>query len=257
MEPITRLYEWFGEQESKRTGEITQPSNRFRPSEMGGCSRAIFYRMRGGLVVEPGRPHMYPISEDGDIGHDIVRWNLRKAGVELDWLDFDEVTGKVVETQAFKYPMDIDGKEYLISGRCDGKIKVHGRWMPLEIKTLNGFGFKYILKAYNEGRILEYLEDKYTKYLIQTVLCADSLGYDETYLIIKDRSSCQVGMHDEANDFREGLIIKNDPALLERMKKKMRSIAKSLETNTEPPRAYTEKSRECGWCPYKEMCWKG
>ena len=256
MDPVTQTYQWFAEQESKKAGEITEPSNRFWPSEMGGCSRAIYYRMRGGLVQPPGRAHMYPISEDGDIAHDSVRWNLRKAGVELDWLDFNEETNTIVETKSFQYPMTLHGKEYVISGRCDGRIKVDGEWMPLEIKSLNGFGYKYVLKAYNEGRILDYISEKYLKYLIQTLLCAESLGYDKTYLIIKDRSSCQFGLHDEANDVREGMIIHNDPVLLERLQKKMSSIAKSLHSDVEPPRAYTEKSKECGWCPYKEMCWR-
>ena len=255
MDPITQMYKYYGQQLALRHGGITKPSNRFRPSEMHGCARAIFYRMKGGLEKAPGRPSGFPISRDGDLAHDILRWDLRNAGVELDWLEFNEVTGEVKETKDFKYPIELNGKEYLISGRCDGLIKVEGEWMPLEIKSLNGFGFKYILKAYNDGRKWEYLEDKYYKYLVQTMLCADSLGYDKTYLIIKDRSSCQSGMHDEANDFREGgFIIKNDPEVLKRTRGKMQIVADALDADVPPMHGYIEGSKECGWCDFAKVC---
>jgi len=210
--------------------------------------------MRGGYPAKPDAPHSHMYSRDGDLLHDDVRFLLRDAGVELDWLIFND-DRTVTETMSFKKEYEIDGKPFVISGRCDGKIKVNDEWMPLEIKTLNGFKYKYVNLAYNKGEILDYLYNKCHNYLVQTMLCADSLGFDRSYLLIKDRSSCQFGFHDETNDYREGIIIENDKELLDKVYTKMNRIGHALNTGVLPPQDFLEKSKECGWCPYQKTCW--
>jgi len=261
MDPTTRLYEYLDECNREEVATYRQRGRRFNPSAIHQCSREIYYKHTGEIPrVIPGFISLY--GQDGDICHDSVRWLLKKAGVELDWLEFKEETGEIKETAYFRKTINHNDQVFEISGRADGLIYLEDskEWMPLEIKSVDGFKYKYILQAYQKGELFKYLQEgnkgKYLKWLMQTCLTTKTLGYDRTYLLFKDRSLCQIGMYDKVNDLREGgCILEIDDAMYEGMLNKMANITECVDKGEPPAREYLEGSYECDrLCRFSHVC---
>ena len=157
--------------------------------------------------------------------------------------------------------------DVVLSGRRVGEIMVGDEWMPLEIKSIDGFSYKYILKAYQEGKLHDYLmtgaKGKYKKWYMQTTFTAKGLGgeHKNTYLLLKDRSLCQIGMYDKVNDHREGgIILPIDEELWETMLDKMVLVQKHVDSGDPVPLDLCpmEGSYECDTlCNYRHVCPNG
>jgi len=263
MDPTTQLYEYLDRCNREEVASYRHRGRRFNPSSIQGCAREIFYQHMGEVPrVVPGFISLY--GQDGDICHDSVRWLLKQAGVQLDWLDFNDETGTIEETGYFRKTVTHNDQTFEVSGRADGLIYLEDtdEWMPLEIKSIDGFKYKYILKAYQEGDLLNYLKTgnkgKYLKWLWQTTLTSSLAGYDKTYLLFKDRSLCQIGLHDRVNDVREGgCILDVDKELLATMMDKMADITKAVDDGVPPHFGFIEGSYECDTlCSYNHICRK-
>ena len=265
MDPTTRLYKYLDECNREEVATYTQRGRRFNPSSIDKCPRALYYKHTGKVPrVVPGFISLY--GQDGDICHDSVRWLLKKAGVPLKGLNFDSETGVIEETMYFRKEVTHAGETFIISGRADGLIYLEDtdEWIPLEIKSIDGFKYKYILAAYQKGELHDYLltgnKGKYKKWYQQTTLTAHSLGYDKTYMLFKDRSLCQIGMYDKVNDLREGgCIMPVQMELYNSMLNKMAMVTKAVDDNEPPPLSICplEGSYECDrLCSYNHICRK-
>lgn len=267
QEPITKVYEYLDRCNREEVATYRFRGRRFNPSGMHKCPRALYYRHTGEVPrVVPGFISLY--GQDGDIAHDSVRWLMKKAGVQMKWLDFDEEKGTIEETGYFRKEVTHNGQTFTISGRADGLVLVESEagdeWMPLEIKSIDGFKYKYILKAYQEGNLHEYLMEgnkgNYRKWYMQTTLTAHFMGYDKTYMVFKDRSLCQIGMYDKVNDVREGgCIMPVNQEMLKGMLNKMAMVDKCVDDGVPPMLALcpVEGSYECDrLCEYNHICRK-
>jgi len=265
MDPVTRLYEYLDECNREEVATYTQRGRRFNPSGIHQCPRAIAYKHLGHVPrVVPGFISLY--GQDGEICHDSVRWLLKRAGVPLRGLEFDETTGRIKELLYFRKDVTHNGQTFTVSGRADGEIFLEDtdEWAPLEIKSIDGFKYRYILQAYQRGELHDYLmngnKGSYKKWYMQTTLTSHMLGYDKTYMLFKDRSLCQIGMYDKVNDLREGgCIMPVDKELLNEMFSKAAFITEYVNKDELPPLMLcpTEGSYECKTlCSYNHICRK-
>ena len=260
-DPTTVLYEYLDRCNREEVATYRPRGRRFNPSSIDRCERAIFYKHSGVVPrVVPGFVSLY--GQDGDICHDSVRWLLKKAGVLLKGLDFDEESGEIKETMYFRKKVMHKGVEVEVSGRADGLIfhDDYAEWMPLEIKSLDGFKYQYIQRAYQKGELHDYLlngnKGRYAKWYMQTTLTSKLLGYDKTYFLLKDRSMCQIGLYDKVNDLREGFVLDVDDALYERMLDKMVRVTAQVDSGEPTPLMLCplEGSYECGICDFNHIC---
>lgn len=256
MDPVRMVYNYLDKQNIEEVNNFRKPSVRFRPSELDDCPRKIYYRLGGNRpMAVPGKVSLY--GQDGDISHDTVRWLMKRAGVKMDGLLFDDTTGEVKELLEFKRDWEHKGKKFVISGRADGAIEVDGEWMLLEIKSVDGMKWQGINKAWMKGELREYLLKgnfgKYRKYLIQCEICMRVLGYDKAYLVFKDRSMCQIGCHNDKTGEITGVVLERDDALWAEALDTMAFVTRSLETN-EPPMRLVEGSYQCGYCEFRDTC---
>jgi hypothetical protein len=259
MDPIKQVYQYLDQQNIAEVTNFRKPSVRFRPSEMDDCPRKIFYRLGGNKPMPvPGKISLY--GQDGDISHDSVRWLMKRAGVKLDGLEFDEVSGSINELIAFKKDWEHKGEKFVISGRADGLIEVDGEWMILEIKSVDGMKYRYLNDAWQKGKLMEYLltgnQGKYKKYLVQCEISMRALGYEHVYLVFKDRSMCQIGCHNEKSGEISGVVLSRNDELWEETLNTMAYVNKSLRTNT-PPMQLVEGSYQCGFCEHRVTCGRG
>jgi CRISPR/Cas system-associated exonuclease Cas4 (RecB family) len=252
MDPVQKLYKHLDKLNLERAGGTKRPSSRFRPSEISQCARRVWYRQGGGqMPAEEGFLRLYGM--DGNICHDTVRLLLRDAGVELAGLKFND-DGSVEELDFFRDTITHKGETFQVSGRGDGRIKVDDTWMYLEIKSLDAYKAKWLNIRYQEGEIREYLYKKYPNFVQQCTLCAKHLGLPASYLILKDRSSCQIGFADQEWE-RRGYVLPVDEDLYTQMLDKMAMITRMRREGVPPIREYTEGSKECKNCPFSEECY--
>lgn len=257
MEPVTQVYQYLDKQNKLEAEYVRKPSSRYRLSELGDCARRIKYRHEGTETqAVPGFVSLF--GQDGDIAHDSVRWLMRKAGVELDGLHFNEETGEIKETMFCRKTIEHKGIPIDITGRADGMVRYDDEWMLLEIKSIDGWKSKYLNDAYNKGEFLSYLENgssgKMAKFLDQCEAAMRCFNFDKTYLVMKDRSMCQIGSHDTKHDVREGFVLHRDDERWERIKNKLAMIEKAKADGTDLLRM-TEGHWQCQQCPFSDKCW--
>lgn len=257
MDPVTQLYKYLDQQNIDEVETFRRPTPRFRLSELDNCPRRIYYRHEGVRPMAlPGFVSLFGM--DGDIAHDQVRWLLRKAGVKLGGLEFNEDTGEIVELLQFRKAWQHRGEDFTIAGRADGEIEVGGENMLLEIKSVDGFKYQGISRAYNKGEILEYLETgnngKFRKFLIQSEVGMRMLDYQHTYLLLKDRSLCTIGLRDEKHNIHEGgIILSRNDKLWEEALNTMAYVSKCRRIGDAPMR-HIEGHYECGQCEFRDTC---
>lgn len=261
MDPVTQVYKYL-DTKNREDAQFPRPSRgKFRPSEVHQCSREIWYRHNDKpKKVVPGFVSLYGM--DGDLAHKSTHWLLYRAGVDIRGIEFNEETGEAKEKDFFKKTIVHNGETLVISGRGDGRVFYYGHEHLLEIKSVDGFKYKHMLAAYQRGELIKYLKEgnkgKYFKFFQQSMLTAYCLGLDSIYLLMKDRSLCQLGMHNEVSDLREGgAVIPFDEEILTNTLDKLARIEKAKREGIAPDREFTEGSYECDrLCAFGHICRK-
>lgn len=272
MDPIERIYKQRDEAGREAARNYRIPSQRFRASELADCKRRMWYRQMG-YVPAPETGFKMDWSIDGDVHHDIVRQVLLAGGVELAGITQNE-DGTTDEDQFHKYTFNHDGQELTVSTRQDGWVKHddHG-WMLMEIKTVSHWKYKYMNDAYVQGghdAVLAYLKEKYKNYIYQIhagLAIAKARGpeflpfdasekhtLDLAYLVIKDRSNCHIGFHDDDRGVLGGVYVPFDEDIWNVALNRMAIVKRKRNENEAPRPDYTASSRECSYCPYKYAC---
>lgn len=257
-DPVARVYDYLRHEcQREHDNYYTPKPKRFRASEAGDCPRKMYYRLSGEKPDAPFSTFGKIITHDGDVGHDIVRWQMRMAGVEMFDLDFNEETGEIVETNAKVVPVEWGGQNFEVTYRADGGVVIDGVPHSLEIKTIDGFSYKYLEQAYEQGRLWEYMNsekkgyNKYRKYFLQSAVTATLSGLSHVYLVIKNRSLGQIGFHEE----NAVLQFEVNPDDYKEAMDGFAMVAEALDKKEIPMAVYSEKSKPCSLCQFKKKCW--
>lgn len=271
--PVQQIYDHLRAR-TVRDSETWKPASevRFRPSELGGCSREIYYRLKGNKPRDLP-PETLLLFEDGDLHHDSVRHLMKEAGVELQDLVFHE-GGKIEETGGVRRTINVEfgDKEYpvLISGRTDGRVKFGEELLLLELKSVNKNkyeNFQRVFQKYGEKGVLDLLRDKprdkdakrqgqhYNRrfwYQFQsTLLVCDQPAM---YVILKNRDNAQIGLVD-ADGVRCGFRVDADAEVQATILRRCAMVLKALETSTPPQAEFMDGSMSCNMCNFYPLCW--
>ena len=257
MDPVARSYQYLDEQAQAEVDNFEPRGLRFNPSSIAKCSRQLAYKGAGAIPeVSPGFLRLY--SAPGDFFHDEVRCVMKDAGVEFAGLKFDMELRKVYEEDICKTTITHNGQSLFLSGRGDGQIKVDGRWLYSELKSVDAYKYMAMRRAYLKGEIVDFLFREWASYIGQcNMMCSpDMLDLPGTYLTIINRSNCQFGFTDKKYQNPEGgVYLPYDAGMWEQQKNKMAMIAQKLEDGDLPVRGEAEGSKGCQQCSYEKKCW--
>lgn len=258
-EPVARCYEYLDEQAEAEVANQRHRNPGFNPSSIAKCSRQLGYQqLNTPKEVSPGFLRQY--GPYGNFAHEHTQFLLRDAGCELAGLHFDDRLRTVTETDATNVTLTHKGQEITFRGRGDGRICIDGVWHYLEIKSVDAYKFRWMANSYQKGELEKYLRDKWDTYIQQSnMMCApEFLDLPGTYLVIVNRSNCQLGFCDKNYENREGgVILPFDPELWEMQKNKAAMIARKAEAGELPLQGYVEGSKQCNQCDYAGRCWNG
>lgn len=252
-DPTHKVYEGLAAEALDEVRNFTKPPVRIRASEAANCSRQIYYRLTGHLPT-PFDPFVRLIGMDGDIAHDMSRQLLEHFGVLLDGVE-KEITRTFT----------VDNVDFSVVARADGHISIDDPtgttvpvWALLEIKSMGGYAYKYLNDAFLYGgndAVVERVRDKHKSYLQQCTTTAVLHDKEWIYLLVKDRSMSQLGLHDASNGRRSGgAVWKVDMELWDKLLKKFGRIAKAVQNGVPPRAEYADGSKECGQCPFLYLC---
>jgi CRISPR/Cas system-associated exonuclease Cas4 (RecB family) len=266
MDPVKQTYEHIQQMLKEEHDRYGPPPQRFRASEAGACPRQVYYRLAGYKPETPRTAFLELLTSMGELQHNVVRWRMKQAGVDLFDLSFNEETGEVEEENHRKVKVQHNGEEFVVAFRSDGGVNIDGVPHVLEIKTIDGFSFSAMNKVFQNGgwpALKEYLTsgegknrgDKYSKWFKQATISGllSKERLDNAYLIIADRSMGQFGFAGE----NSGLAFKLEEEELNKCLSMFAYVAKALREGEPPMQEYLQNSKECGYCPYKNRCWGG
>jgi CRISPR/Cas system-associated exonuclease Cas4 (RecB family) len=208
--------------EIEESVEKIAPRNFFRGSEVGHCSRQIYYKRLGTPVGEMGANKSYFL-DDGHLHQAVLSGQMKKAGIK--------VTGEEAE---MKKTFVWKGISFVVTMHKDGTVRVGKEDELLEVKSVKEATFQDRLKT-----------NDVSMYYDQTQMYLFGFGYKRCKLIIVDRN----------NSLRLEYTIQIDKERVKSLLNKLSYIEECLQ-NSKPPKCdHARNSKECGWCPYFKMCW--
>lgn len=271
--PVQKIYEYLEEKEAARSARPRTDQVRFRPSELGGCWREIYYRLAG---YEPrpidGRTAL--LFGDGDLHHDSIRKLMLAAGVELGDLTFSadgsvEETGSVMRTLVVPF----GGKDYevLISGRMDGSVRTEHGMDLLEIKSVGTWKFQKFQNAFLKGgekAIMKLLRDdvkaragarpnprhanrRFWFQFQATMIAADRSAM---YVVFKNRDTGEIGFLDEEGA-RHGFRVVADEGVQSEILARCARVLKALDEKRPPSQEFMDGTTPCNMCSFYQHCW--
>lgn len=271
--PVQQLYDYL-RAKSESAGRDWKPASevRFRPSEIGGCAREIYYRLAGNKPRDIP-PETLLLFEDGDLHHDAVRHLMQEAGIELQDLVFHK-DGKVEETGSARRTIDVEfgNKVYpvTISGRTDGSVRVDENMVLLELKSVNKNkyeGLQRVFQKYGEAGVIKTLQDEakdkeikrqakhYHRrfwYQFQSTLLVTNQAM--MYVVLKNRDNAQIGLVAE-DGTRHGLMVEADEEVQATILRRCAMVLRALEKEEPPQAEFMDGSMSCSMCAFYHLCW--
>ncbi len=267
--PIQQLYDYYAKRDAR---PHKAPPIRFRPSEVGGCWRETFFRLRGD-EPKPIGPDTLRMFDDGNLHHDQIRRDMQAAGVHLTDLDITDAA--VTETGGARrvFEVELGGKTYRveISGRNDGGVEYDGLTPVLEIKAVNKYKFQKYAGIFHKGgapALLKLLRDEAKPkagarpepahaqrrvwFQVQATLLL--LGRSQMFLVFKDKDMGQIGFV-SPEGVRDGLLIEADPEVQQKILTRCAVVLRALEKNEPPSTEFADGSTTCGMCSFHQLCW--
>lgn len=271
--PVQRIYDYLEEKEAARAARPKSDKIRFRPSEIGGCWREIWYRLSG---YEPrpidGRTSL--LFMDGDLHHNVIRQLMQEAGVELGDLIF-QADGEVEETGVVLRTVTVPfgGKEYdvTLSGRADGAVRTEEGMDLLEIKSVGKWKFDKFQTTFLKGgekAVIKLLRDEVKpragarpspkhanrRFWFQfqsTMLAADRTAM---YIVFKNRDTGEIGFLDDEG-VRHGFRVLADEAVQQEILARCARVMKALEEKKPPSTEFMDGTTPCNMCNFYQHCW--
>ena len=274
-DPIQQLYDQLEEGGIDKIRTHYKPSTRFRASESGICMRAIWHRLRGDRP-KPRTPvnEMYGLL--GDVDHDVTRQLMNGSGTQVGHVDYSDGSGEGKETLQIQKPYTVkrlaDDRdiEIIVSGRADGSLMSPRGRALLEIKGTGFYPYKWLATAFTDGftdkdktffkpghdACIARIKEKHKTWYAQMQTSMAIFGYDLCYLVVKDRSSGTLGVHNPDTGERTGLYIEFDAEFFQNTLQRFAHVASRLgaDISKGPKPEFASKSTECSYCDFRWMC---
>jgi len=200
---------------ASRIGRKDRDNSKFHPSEIGGCSRKIWYNMMG-VKGEDFSPRTCRIFDNGHFVHERFNRMFEKLGI-LEWEE------KKVSDDLF-------------SGHADASIKVAGNSVLVDYKSIGSYGFKLL----KEGS--EFLKEEYKA---QLTVYMGLLHKSNCYFIFENKDNQDVLVKE--------LVFNMD--YFNSLRAKASKIREDMSTNKLPDRDFDiTTSWVCKYCKYKSLC---
>lgn len=263
--PLDLVYDGLREKGRQRIRNHRKPPLRFRASEVDQCRRRIWYRLSG-YTPAPKDPGLSLYGPAGDFAHDSTRWLFKYWGATLAGLTFDPDTGLVEETMNATKSFGIGDERFDLVCRADGMILFNDIWHLLEVKSVGSYKYGWMDKAlqgtypkYKPGgpdMLGQYLDDTYRSYTWQASIGGMMFNLSHAYLLIVNRSECNIGFLDETTGLRHpGKVWEIDNTLVDYILERCGGIAKAVRDKKAPPCAHVASHKECAtYCDFKYLC---
>ena len=186
------------------------------------CARKLVYdrlNWHEKLLPEPAKLMIF---REGNLHEEAVIRLLQDAGLQ------------VIETQR-----PFEWSELQVRGKIDGRIKVDGRKVPLEVKSINSYGFDAINSVDDMRHSSKWWErgyyDTFQLYLFMT-------NESDGIMLFKDKQSGKL----------KQLTITIDYEYAEQVAKKLERVNQHVAAKTYPERI-SDRS-VCQYCDFRHIC---
>lgn len=258
-DPVQHVYDELNKQGLHEARHHTAPPRRFRASEAANCVRDIWHRLSGDRPSpRDARGFIYGIN--GDVDHDVTRQLFNHHGAPVGGVTFGE-DGEATEHLLVRKTFDVKQNHQTVkvelTSRADGTIDTPRGEALLEIKGMGFYPYEWLNKAFIKGghdAALERVHEKHKKYLYQCTVTMALTGKKLCYLLVKDRSTGTLGMHNPDTGERTGIYIEYDEALFQEILQRFAYIQRKIGEGTPPPPEFSASSNECGWCSFRYRC---
>ena len=258
-DPVQQLYDSMTEEGIAEVRNHTAPPVRFRASESSNCLRQIYHRLNGDRPApRDARGLMYGIC--GDVDHDLTRQLFEGHGVKIGGVTFDD-DGQATEHMFFRKDFDVEtpagNVTVQVTARADGEIDTPQGKCLLEVKGMGFYYYKLLNEAFEKGghqAVIERLYEKHQSYVRQCTVTMALSGHRRCYLLVKDRASGTLGLHNEETGERSGIYLEYDDKLWHEILQRFAYVQRKLGEGEPPRPEFTSGSRECGWCEFRYRC---
>lgn len=217
IDVISKVYEHL-----KDSRKAWKPSGNYASQAGHPCERNLVYQRTQydqKLMPEPAKLLIF---RDGNTHERDILSLLKESGFEI------------VEQQR-----PFDWKEFELSGRIDGRIKVEGKNIPLEIKTANHFSFQKI----NTQEDIEKSSSFWVRgYLAQMYLYLLMSNEEEGVFIFKNKDNGQL----------KQINIKLNYEAADEILKKLERVNAHVRFNRLPERILD--TSVCQYCEFRHIC---
>jgi hypothetical protein len=255
-DPVQAVYDALTEKGVQEARNHESPPRRFRASEASNCVRQIYHRLNGDRPA-PRKAPSKMVGMAGDVDHDMTRIIMMEAGVPVGGIKFHE-DGSQEELLWYRETVEHAGETFEVTARCDGLLQETPQGpCLLEIKGMSGFAFDWLNKAFIKGGhagALKRIKEKHQSYYDQCHVSMAMAGMTTCYLLVKDRSSANLGLHNPETGERSGIYIEFDPEHYNKILDRFAYVTRKLNEGKPPMPEKTPGSRECGWCEFRYRC---
>lgn len=259
MDPIAHMYAQMERENFDAVRGFKASPPRFRASEVADCPRKIYHRMSG------ARPAPDPVSSNiygycGNVDHDIARQMFDHYGIKVEGIEH-LADGGVEETQSLAQVFTVtrpDGKvvDVGFSARLDGIIETDRGRCVLEIKGVGFNSFKWLNVEWGKGgeeAVVARVKEKHAYWYKQCQVSMKLSGLKTTYLVVKDRSSGNLGFFDPKRG-HGGVHIDFDEACWVEIMLTAAMIKLAVDAGEPPKSRRADGSMDCSWCGFRYLC---
>jgi CRISPR/Cas system-associated exonuclease Cas4 (RecB family) len=258
-DPVQALYDSLNNDGVEEVRAHSPPPRRFRASEASKCVREIYHRLNGDRPA-PRDAQGFIYGINGDADHDITRQLLTHHGIPVGGVTF-EPDGSVKEHMFYRETIPVlqQGRQIPVELTCraDGEIDTPRGNAVLEIKGMGHYPYKWLNKAFEDGghdAAAAYVREKNKSYVYQCMVTMYLTGHKLCYLLVKDRGTGTLGLHNADTGERSGIYIEFDEELFDEILNRFAYVKRKLEDGEPPQPEYASGSRDCGWCPFNYLC---
>ena len=214
---IQSVYDYLGTERKSWA-----PSGNYASQVGHPCERNLVYnRLNWNEKLLPA-PSKLLIFRDGNAHENEVLKLLNEAGIQ------------VIEQQR---PFEL--KDLEVRGKIDGRIKINGHAIPLEIKSINPYDFD---KIHTVQDLLNSPKPWTQGYVAQMMIYLLMMNEQDGIMLFKNKATGQL----------KQINVTLDYAFAEGICKKLERVNKHVKAGTYPDRI-TDRSI-CGYCDFRHIC---
>lgn len=247
------LADWLAAQPHDKP---TAGGTRFRHSDAGKCARALSFTAAGFEPTNPASPSGLWVMNLGTYGHEVIQQAITEA--------YPEAVCEIVCV----WENGFDG-----SGHADVLVRVDGRLVLIEVKTMGAYGWDLAVGINRKARKLTEPQGPRSSALIQGALNALPLDADDLCLIllsmesVSDSLAKQLGLSDVERFARQWTFPREvwEPWAIGEQARVSKVLAHVSEGNLAErvaigddfaPKRLTPGGRDwnCDYCAFRDVC---